>query len=442
MEVPKSNAILDVHDRPKPLTWFGLSLQHMFSMFGATVMVPLLVGLNPGIALFTSGVGTLIYILITKGKIPIYMGSSFAFIIPMTSLLHTTGYPGVSQGIISVGIVYLIVSIVVSRIGTEWLGKIFPPAVVGPIVMVIGLSLATSAATNATMVDNKYSIKAFTVALLTLLATIGYNMFLKGFFGLIPVLLGIITGYIFAVIFGLVDFTSVQQASWFALPKFENFIGPDGFQFYPAAVLSMAPIALVTMSEHLGHLMVLRKITGRDFFKDPGLKKTLAGDGTASISAAFFGGPAVTSYGENIGVMQLSRVYSVWVIGGAASLAVAFSFIGKLSALIQTIPGAVIGGVGFMLYGVIASAGIQVIVDNKIDYSKKRNLMIAAPVLVTGIGNFSLQFPSGVAFSGVAIATVLGILLNLLLPKEAASEREQNAATTEGKEEKILQPDY
>lgn len=423
MSKNQNNAIYDLHDKPPFFTWLGLSLQHLFSMFGATVLVPLLVGLNPGVALFTSGVGTLLHLLITRGKVPAYMGSSFAFIIPMTSLLKTIGYPAVAQGIISVGLVYLVVAFIVTFTGTAWIEHIFPAEVVGPIIMVIGLSLAGSAASSATTMNGHYDIRVFTVALVTLLATIAFNMFLRGFLGLLPVLLGIIFGYIVALITGLVDLSPVASAHWFQLPNFETFIGKDGFVFYPAAVLSMAPLALVTLSEHLGHLMVLSKITGTDFFENPGLKRTLTGDGTASVVAGLIGGPAVTSYGENIGVMQLSRVYSVWVIGGAAFFAVVFSFVGKLSALISTIPGAVTGGVGFMLYGVIAAAGLQVIVDNKVDYSKKRNLMIAAPIMVVGIGNFHLQLSTKVDFSGVAIATILGIVLNLVLPKVAASEK-------------------
>ena len=423
MSKNQNNAIYDLHDKPPFFTWLGLSLQHLFSMFGATVLVPLLVGLNPGVALFTSGVGTLLHLLITRGKVPAYMGSSFAFIIPMTSLLKTVGYPAVAQGIISVGLVYLVVAFIVTFTGTAWIEHIFPAEVVGPIIMVIGLSLAGSAASSATTMNGHYDIRVFTVALVTLLATIAFNMFLRGFLGLLPVLLGIIFGYIVALITGLVDLSPVASAHWFQLPNFETFIGKDGFVFYPAAVLSMAPLALVTLSEHLGHLMVLSKITGTDFFENPGLKRTLTGDGTASVVAGLIGGPAVTSYGENIGVMQLSRVYSVWVIGGAAFFAVVFSFVGKLSALISTIPGAVTGGVGFMLYGVIAAAGLQVIADNKIDYSKKRNLMIAAPIMVVGIGNFHLQLSTRVDFSGVAIATILGIVLNLVLPKVAASEK-------------------
>ncbi|MDR0898941.1 MAG: NCS2 family nucleobase:cation symporter [Lactobacillaceae bacterium] len=422
-----NGSIYDVDQVPPAGLFVGLSLQHMFSMFGATVLVPLIVGLNPGVALFSSGIGTLLHILITRGKIPAYMGSSFAFIIPMASLMKSFGYPAVAQGVFSVGVVYLIVALIVAKAGTKWIDKVFPPEVVGPIVIVIGLSLAGSAATNATMVTNakgvsEYSIAAFSVAAITLAATIIYNMFLKKFLGMIPVLLGIITGYIAAVLFGLVDFTPVMNASWFAIPDFNSLF--ESTKFYPSAIISMAPLALVTISEHLGHLMVLNKITGRDFFKEPGLEHTLTGDGVASIAASLVGGPSVTSYGENIGVMQMSKVYSVAVVGGAAAFAIVFSFIGKLSALITSIPGAVIGGVGFMLYGVIAAAGLQIIVDNKIDYGKKRNLMIAAPVLVMGIGNFNLNFGHGVDFTGVAIATLVGIFLNLVLPKEAASEKD------------------
>ncbi|CAK1228317.1 solute carrier family 23 protein [Fructobacillus tropaeoli] len=425
-EKQQRQPIYDLHERPPFFQLIGLSLQHLFSMFGATILVPLLVGLNPGVALFSSGVGTLIHLLTTKGKVPAYMGSSFAFIIPMASMMKTIGYPAVGQGVVSVGIVYLIISLIVWRVGSAWIDKIFPPEVVGPVILVIGLSLAATAAQSATELNGHYDIKVFLVAGATLLVTIFANMYLGGFLGLIPVLIGIIFGYLLALALGLVDLSPVASAHWFALPKFDFlFSGHNGlsWHFYPMAVLTMAPLVLVTLSEHLGHLLVLSKITGQDFFENPGLHKTLAGDGAASVFAGLVGGPAVTSYGENIGVMQLSRVYSVWVIGGAAVLAAGFAFIGKLSALIGTVPGAVTGGVGFMLYGVIAAAGLQVIVDNKVDYGQKRNLMIAGPVMVVGIGNFHLALGSQVDFSGVALATVLGIILNLILPKVAKSDR-------------------
>lgn len=417
----KRDVILDVDQRPTPGHWLGLSLQHMFSMFGSTVLVPILVGLNPGIALFSSGVGTLMYLLITKHKIPAYMGSSFSFIVPMLALMKTTGYPGIAQGTIAVGCVYLIVSLIVSAIGLAWIDRVLPPIVVGPIVMVIGLSLAGTAAKDATMNGTHYDLKYFVVALLTLLITIIFNMYFKGFLGLIPILLGIISGYVIACLFGIVDFSGVQAAHWFSLPAFQIPFVSYHPQFYWGAILSMAPIAFVTMTEHLGHIMVLDELTGRNYFKDPGLNHTLAGDGTASIIAGFVGGPPVTSYGENIGVLAITRVHSVYVLAGAAVFAIFFSFVGKLSALIESIPAPVIGGISFLLFGVIASSGLRVLIERHVNFDKKRNLMIASVILVIGIGNAYLQLGQ-YQFSGLAVAAVLGIILNLVLPEEARSE--------------------
>jgi uracil permease len=422
--VDKKQVVLDIQDRPKLGQWFGLSIQHMFSMFGSTVLVPILVGLNPGIALFSSGIGTLMYILITKGKIPAYMGSSFSFIVPMLALMKAAGYPAIAQGTVAVGLVYLIVAIIVNFFGSDWIDKVLPPIIVGPIVMVIGLSLASTAAKDATLnAAGKYDIKLFIVAMITLLVTIGFNMYLKGFLGLIPILLGIVFGYIVAVIFGLVDFTPVMKANWFQLPNFQIPFVSYKPEFYWGAILSMAPIAFVTMTEHLGHIMVLNQLTGRNFFRDPGLNKTLAGDGTASIIAGFVGGPPVTSYGENIGVLAITKVHSIYVLGGAAFFAIVFSFVGKLSALIESIPSPVIGGISFLLFGVIASSGLRVLIDKKVDFDKKRNLMIGSTILVIGIGNAYLQLGQ-YQFSGLAVAAVLGIILNLVLPEDAASEKQ------------------
>ena len=419
----RDNVVLDVDERPAPWHWFGLSLQHMFSMFGSTVLVPILVGLNPGIALFSSGVGTLMYLLITKHKIPAYMGSSFSFIVPMMALMKTTGYPGIAQGTIAVGCVYLIVSVIVTLLGSKWIDRVLPPIVVGPIVVVIGLSLAGTAAKDATInsVTGHYDLRFFAVAMLTMAITVIFNMYFKGFLGLIPILMGIVAGYIIAVLFGVVDFTPVMKAHWFSLPDFQIPFVDYHPQLYWGAILSMAPIAFVTMTEHLGHIMVLNELTERNYFKDPGLNRTLAGDGTASIIAGFVGGPPVTSYGENIGVMAITRVHSVYVIAGAAVFAIFFSFIGKLSALIESIPSPVIGGISFLLFGVIASSGLRVMIENKIDFNEKRNLMIASVILVIGIGNAYLQLGK-YQFSGLAVAAVLGILMNLILPQKAKSE--------------------
>ena len=420
----RRDVVLDVDEKPSPGQWVGLSLQHMFSMFGSTVLVPILVGLNPGIALFSSGVGTLIYLLITKHKIPAYMGSSFSFVVPMMALMKSTGYPGIAQGTIAVGCVYLIVALIVSQIGSAWIDKVLPPIVVGPIVVVIGLSLAGTAAKDATInsVTGHYDLKFFAVAMLTMILTIAFNMYFKGFLGLIPILMGIVFGYLIACLFGIVDFTPVMRAHWFSLPDFQVPFVTYHPQLYWGAILSMAPIAFVTMTEHLGHIMVLNELTERNYFKDPGLNHTLAGDGTASIIAGFVGGPPVTSYGENIGVLAITRVHSVYVIAGAALFAVFFSFIGKLSALIETIPSPVIGGIYFLLFGVIASSGLRVMIENQIDFNAKRNLMISSVILVIGIGNAYLQLGK-YQFSGLAVAAVLGIILNLILPQKAFSER-------------------
>lgn len=421
----RDGVVLDVDERPEFGQWVGLSLQHMFSMFGSTVLVPILVGLNPGIALFSSGVGTLMYLLITRHKIPAYMGSSFSFIVPMMALMKSTGYPGIAQGTIAVGCVYLLVSLIVTMIGSDWIDRVLPPIVVGPIVMVIGLSLASTAAKDATLNGTHYELRYFAVAMLTLLVTIAFNMFCKGFLGLIPILLGIVCGYVIACLFGIVDLAPVAAAHWFSLPDFQVPFVTYQPHFYWGAILSMAPIAFVTMTEHMGHIMVLNELTERNYFKDPGLNHTLAGDGTASIIAGFVGGPPVTSYGENIGVLAITRVHSVYVLAGAALFAVFFSFVGKLSALIESIPGPVIGGISFLLFGVIASSGLRVMIEDQIDFNKKRNLMISSVILVIGIGNAYLKLGQ-YQFSGLAVAAVLGIVLNLILPDEAASERRKN----------------
>ncbi|TLQ04942.1 uracil permease [Pediococcus stilesii] len=425
-EYRNPEAILDIHDKPTFPHLLGLSIQHMFAMFGSTVLVPILVGLNPGIALFSSGVGTLLYILITQAKIPAYMGSSFTFIVPMMALMKTTGYEGIAQGTISVGIVYLVVALVISQLGSDWLDKILPPIVVGPIIMVIGLSLAGTAATDATMrtvgKSSVYDIKYFMIALVTLLVTIAFNMYLKGFISLIPILLGLIVGYLFALMMGVVDLSGVEQAKWLTAPAFEIPFINYKLHFNIGAVLSMMPLAFVTMTEHTGHIMVLNTLTHRNFFKDPGLHRTLSGDGLASIVAGFIGGPPVTSYGENIGVLAVTRVHSVYVLMGAALSAIIFSFVGKLSALIQSIPSPVIGGISFLLFGTIAANGLRILIDEKVDFNKKRNLMIAASILVIGIGNASFNV-GNLSFSGLAVATVLGVALNLILPQQALSEK-------------------
>lgn len=422
-EFRNEDAVLDIKDRPQAFHWVGLSLQHLFTMFGATVLVPILVGIDPGIALVSSGLGTMVYLITTKGKIPAYLGSSFAFIAAMQMLMKSDGYPAIAQGAMTTGLVYLIVSLIIKKIGSDWLDKILPPIVVGPVVMVIGLGLAANAANNAMYNNNVYDFKYIAVALITLGLTIFYNMFFKGFLGLIPILLGIVSGYLVALAFGIIDLTPIKEAAWFALPNFEVPFVQYEPKLYLNAITTMAPIAFVTMTEHIGHLMVLNKLTKRNFFQDPGLSKTLMGDGLAQIVAGFVGGPPVTSYGENIGVLAITRVHSVFVIGGAAVFAVALGFVGKLSALILSIPGPVISGISFVLFGVIAACGLKILIDNKINFDKKKNLLIASVILVIGIGG--LVFKVGTfELSSMALATVLGIVLNLILPENARSEEQ------------------
>lgn len=422
-EFRNEDAVLDIKDRPQAFHWVGLSLQHLFTMFGATVLVPILVGIDPGIALVSSGLGTMVYLITTKGKIPAYLGSSFAFIAAMQMLMKSDGYPAIAQGAMTTGLAYLIVSLIIKKIGSDWLDKILPPIVVGPVVMVIGLGLAANAANNAMYNNNVYDFKYIAVALITLGLTIFYNMFFKGFLGLIPILLGIVSGYLVALAFGIIDLTPIKEAAWFALPNFEVPFVQYEPKLYLNAITTMAPIAFVTMTEHIGHLMVLNKLTKRNFFQDPGLSKTLMGDGLAQIVAGFVGGPPVTSYGENIGVLAITRVHSVFVIGGAAVFAVALGFVGKLSALILSIPGPVISGISFVLFGVIAASGLKILIDNKINFDKKKNLLIASVILVIGIGG--LVFKVGTfELSSMALATVLGIVLNLILPENARSEEQ------------------
>lgn len=422
-EFRNEDAVLDIKDRPQAFHWVGLSLQHLFTMFGATVLVPILVGIDPGIALVSSGLGTMVYLITTKGKIPAYLGSSFAFIAAMQMLMKSDGYPAIAQGAMTTGLVYLIVSLIIKKIGSDWLDKILPPIVVGPVVIVIGLGLAANAANNAMYNNNVYDFKYIAVALITLGLTIFYNMFFKGFLGLIPILLGIVSGYLVALAFGIIDLTPIKEAAWFALPNFEVPFVQYQPKLYLNAITTMAPIAFVTMTEHIGHLMVLNKLTKRNFFQDPGLSKTLMGDGLAQIVAGFVGGPPVTSYGENIGVLAITRVHSVFVIGGAAVFAVALGFVGKLSALILSIPGPVISGISFVLFGVIAASGLKILIDNKINFDKKKNLLIASVILVIGIGG--LVFKVGTfELSSMALATVLGIVLNLILPENARSEEQ------------------
>ncbi|MDR2073305.1 MAG: NCS2 family nucleobase:cation symporter [Spirochaetaceae bacterium] len=414
--------VLGPQNRPPLGTWIPLSIQHVFAMFGATILVPLMTGLNPATALFSAGTGTLIYILLTGAKVPAFLGSSFAFIPALQSIGVEYGLPYAMGGAVAAGLFYCLVGLVIRFAGKNWLDKALPPVVIGSVIVVIGLNLAPTAM-NMAMNDatGKYSLVCVSIAVLTLGITVIANIFFKGFFSIIPILVGLVAGYLFTLIMGffipayrLIDFQVVKDAPWFGLPVFSI----PRFSLVP--ILTFVIVSLATICEHLGDTLVTSKVVGRDFYKDPGLHRTLAGDGIATSWAALWGGPPNTTYGENIGVMAITHVYSVWVIGGAAVLAVFLSFLQKFGALIRTIPTPVMGGISMLLFGIIASSGLRTLVESGVNYKDKRNLAISSVILVIGIGGGALKFSiSGdvhFQLAGVALATVAGIILNLVFP--------------------------
>lgn len=428
--------VYDVEDRLPILQTLPLSLQHLFAMFGATVLVPLLTGLSPSIALLTSGLGTFTYILATKGKIPSYLGSSFAFIAPLIAAKNAWGVGSAMWGSFAAGFVYVLVAFIISRFGTRWIDRLLPPVVVGSVIIVIGLGLAGTAVDMAGLhvkdgqIINLLANKNVWVSLFTLAVAVLASTYLKGFLAVIPILIAIIAGYVLSLFVGLVDFTPVLKAPWLGLPDF-TFLSLKAFS-WPAIVL-IAPVAVVSITEHIGHLLVVNNVVGRDFTKDPGLARSILGDGLATSLAAVFGGPPNTTYGENIGVMAITRVYSVWVIGGAATIAVLLSFVQKVGALISTIPTPVMGGICILLFGIIASSGLRMLVESGIDFSQTRNLILASVILVLGIGGATLHI-GGFELSGMPLATLVGILINLVLPQklpaaeEAAADEERKVA--------------
>jgi uracil permease len=425
---------IGVHEKPSLSKWIPLSFQHVFAMFGATVLVPLITGLNPSTALFTAGFGTLIYIWITKGRVPAFLGSSFAFIAPLLAISQAPEYglPYALGGAFCVGILYLIIAGVIKLFGLKWLDKILPPVVIGSIIITIGMTLAPTAMSmamtgNGTAGAAPYNLYYVLIAVVTLAIAIISAIILKGFFTVIPVLIGIAGGYLFTLITGLIwpeqaliNFTGIGSQGVLSIP---TFVMPK-FALIPIATFAL--VSLATIAEHLGDTLVTSRVVGKDFYKNPGLHRTLAGDGIATSMASIFGGPPNTTYGENIGVMAITKVYSVWVIGGAAVIAVVLSFIKPVGAVIQTIPVPVMGGISMMLFGIIASSGIRTLVESGIDYSDKRNLIISSIILVIGIGGGTLFFPIteklNFNLSGVALAALVGIILNLVLPHTPSLE--------------------
>ncbi len=427
----REKPVLDIHEVPSKPKWLILSLQHLFAMFGATILVPLLVGLSPAVALVSSGLGTLAYLLITKGQIPAYLGSSFAFIVPIV-LATEIGGPGAAMiGSFMAGLAYGIVALLIKQLGHQWIMKLLPPVVVGPIIIVIGLGLA-GVAVDMAMYENPgapeaeliYSVKHLLVAMATLAITIGAIIFLKGVFSLIPILIGIVSGYLIAYFAGLVDLTPVKEASWIQVPDFIIPFVSYTPSFNASIFFIMVPVAIVTLSEHIGHQMVLSKVVGRPFIQKPGLHRSILGDGVATMLASLLGGPPNTTYGENIGVLAITRVFSVFVIGGAAVIAITFGFVGKIAALISTVPSAVMGGVSILLFGIIASSGLRMLIDNKVDFNIKRNLIIAAVITVIGIGGAFIKVDS-FQIPAMAMAAIIGVVLNLVLPQDEQEKTEQ-----------------
>lgn len=395
---------------------FALGFQHLFAMFGATVLVPLLTGLDPAVALFSSGTGTILFMLITKGKVPAYLGSSFAFIAPIISISGIWGIQYALGGAVAVGLVYALVALIISKLGTDWIDRVLPPVVIGSVIMVIGLGLAGTAIDMAGLTGGGSLANVdVRISLFTLVVTVVGIIFFKGFFAVVPILIGIVAGYIFALTQGAVDFTPVQEAAWLGLP---GFIAP---KFSATAIAMMLPVSLVSITEHLGDVMVLSRITGKQFYKSPGLHRTLLGDGIATAWAGLFGGPPNTTYGENVGVLAITGVHNVSVVAVAALIAVVISFVQKVGALISTIPTPVMGGVSIVLFGVIAASGIRTLVESGIDYGDKRNLIISSVILVLGIGGAELGLGE-VKLHGMALASVVGILLNLILPQNGTSK--------------------
>lgn len=408
--------VLGIKDKPKLTQWFLLSIQHLFAMFGATVLVPALTGMSPAVALVSSGLGTLAFIVVTRGKVPSYLGSSFAFINPIIATKAFDGFAGIMMGSFMVGLVYAIMALVIAKTGTKWLMKLLPPIVVGPVIMVIGLGLSSVAVGMVTNHDGGYDINYVLVGLVTLLITIIFAIFTRGFLSVVPVLMGIIGGYIFAVIMNIVDFKQVIDAPWFQVPPFEVPFIHFTPHFTWKVFLLMVPVAIVPIAEHIGHQLVLSKVVEKDLLADPGLDSSMLGDGVASVIASFIGGPPVTTYGENIGVLAITKAFSIYLFIGAAIFAILFGFCGKVAALLSSIPTPVMGGVSILLFGIIASSGLRMLVENKIDFSQKRNLIIASVILVIGIGGAAIHVGSHFSLEGMALASIIGIVLNQILP--------------------------
>lgn len=389
-----------------------LALQHTFAMFGASVLVPILFGINPGIVLLMNGIGTLLFIFITKKKAPAYLGSSFAFLAPGLAIINSQGFEYAQGAFVFVGILGCILALIIARFGTKWIDIVLPPAAMGAVVALIGFELASNTISGGSIGANLMTETAHTydwiVFLVTLLTAILGSVMFKGFLSTIPILIAIVTGYIVAFFLGQVDFTPVLEANLFTVPNFHI------AKFSIESIISMLPVILVITAEHISHQVVTSNIVGSNLLKDPGLHRSIFADNLSTAISGFVGGVPTTTYGENIGVMAITGVYSVKVIGTAAIISILMAFIGPLSALISTIPGNVIGGVTFLLYGMIGTSGIRLLVDQKIDYSKSENLILTSIIFIAGLSGLSIKFGT-IQLSGMVLSSVVAIILSLIM---------------------------
>lgn len=423
----ESKMTYDIEDMPPLGKSIILAFQHLFAMFGATILVPILVNaaaesevLTIPVALVTSGIGTLIYLICTKFKSPVYLGSSFAFIVSIAAAYMKAGIAGAMTGIMAVGLLYVVVAIIIKFVGKEWLNKLLPPVVIGPMIMVIGLGLAPNAISQIGLAEGAaFDWKVLVVAVVSFLVTAFVMTKAKGFLKIIPFLIGIISGYVVACCLGMVDLQPVMDAKFFQIPKFVIPFKDYSLEF--TALVTILPVALVTLCEHIGDHTSLSHIIGRDLIRDPGLDRTLMGDGIATFVAGLLGGPANTTYGENTSVVGMTKVASVKVIGLAAIFAIIIGFLGKFTALVSTIPDAVLGGVSLLLYGFIAVNGLKVLIKNQINFEENKNVVVASSMLVIGLGGAAISIlykDLSLTISGMSLAALVGILLNLVITSE------------------------
>ncbi len=408
-----SKRVIQVEEKLPLLETLPLSLQHLFAMFGASVLVPLLFKIDPATVLLLNGIGTLLYIFITKKKIPAFLGSSFAFLSPVFAILSKYDYQSALGGFVVAGLVFMAVATIIKYAGIKWIDIALPPAAMGAIVAIIGLELAPTAAKMAGLVQDANNPalymdpKVLLVSIMTLLVVIIGSVVFRGFLSVIPILIGVVFGYALSFAVGLVSFDAIANAPIIAMPTIYT---P---KFNMTAILTILPATLVVVAEHIGHLVVTSNIVGKDLAKDPGLHRSLMGDGISTTISGLLGSVPTTTYGENIGVMAITKVYSVWVIGGAAIMSIGLAFFGKVSAAITTIPSPVMGGISLLLFGVIAASGLRMLVESKVDYSKPKNMMLTSVILIIGLSGAHIQIGT-VSLSGMGLATVIGIVLSLM----------------------------